>query len=82
VNREKSAVARYHERGFLGFSFISGKNLKVEATNKSLDQFKERVQEITRRCRGISLAQVIEELQEYLRGWIGYFRLVEMLSVF
>jgi RNA-directed DNA polymerase len=77
VNREKSAVARYHERGFLGFSFTSGKTLKVKATDKSVDRFKERVREITRRSRGISLAQVIEEVQEYLRGWIGYFRLVE-----
>jgi group II intron reverse transcriptase/maturase len=81
VNREKSAVARYHERGFLGFSFTSGKTLKVKATDKSLGQFKERVREITRRSRGISLVQVIEELQEYLRGWIGYFWLVETLSV-
>ena len=81
VNREKSAVARYHERGFLGFGFTSGKTLKVKATGKSLDRFKDRVREITRRSRGISLTQVIEELQEYLRGWMGYFRLVETLSV-
>jgi len=81
INREKSAVARYHERGFLGFSFTSGKTLKVKATEKSLDRFKERVREITRRSRGISLTQVIQVLQEYLRGWIGYFRLVETLGV-
>lgn len=81
VNREKSAVARYHERGFLGFSFTSGKTLKVKATERSLERFKDRVREITRRSRGISLTQVIEELQEYLRGWIGYFQLVETLSV-
>jgi RNA-directed DNA polymerase len=81
INREKSAVARYHERGFLGFGFTSGKTLKVKATDKSLDRLKERIREITRRSRGISLTQVIEELQEYLRGWIGYFRLVETLSI-
>jgi group II intron reverse transcriptase/maturase len=81
INREKSAVARYHERGFLGFSFTSGKALKVKATEKSLDRFRERIRKITRRSRGISLTQVIEELQEYLRGWIGYFRLVETPSV-
>jgi group II intron reverse transcriptase/maturase len=81
INREKSAVAHYHERGFLGFSFTLGKTLKVKAAEKSLDRFKEKVREITRRSRGISLAQVIEELQGYLRGWIGYFRLVETPSV-
>jgi group II intron reverse transcriptase/maturase len=77
INREKSAVAQYHQRGFLGFSFTSGKTLKVKVAEKSLDRFKERVREITRRSRGISLTQVIQEVQEYLRGWIGYFRLVE-----
>lgn len=81
VNREKSAVARYHERGFLGFGFTSGKTLKVKATEKSLDRFKDRVRGITRRSRGVSLLQVIQELREYLRGWMGYFRLVETLSV-
>jgi RNA-directed DNA polymerase len=81
VNREKSAVARYHERGFLGFGFTSGETLKVKVTGKSLKRFQDRVREITRRSRGISLTQVIEELEEYLRGWMGYFRLVETLSV-
>ncbi len=33
---------------------------------------------ITRWSQGISMTQVIYELQEYLRGWIGYFRFVEM----
>ena len=51
VNREKSA--HYHERCFLGFGFTSGKTLKVKATGKSLDRFKSRVREITRRSRGI-----------------------------
>ena len=31
---------------------------------------------------GVSLLQVIQELREYLRGWMGYFRLVETSSVF
>jgi group II intron reverse transcriptase/maturase len=81
VNREKSAVARHHERSFLGFGFTSGKVLKVKVSDKSLDRFKERIRAITRRSRGRSLAQIIEELGEYLRGWMGYYRLVETLSV-
>jgi retron-type reverse transcriptase len=35
ANREKSAVARYHERGFLGFGFTTGKNLKIKLSEKS-----------------------------------------------
>jgi len=60
VNHAKSAVARYHERGFLGFSFTSGKNLKIKLADKSLSNFKDRIRAITRRFRGISFTQVIE----------------------
>lgn len=81
VNRAKSAVARYHERGFLGFSFTSGKNLKIKLTDTSLRRFKDRIRGITRRSRGIPLAQVMEELFVFLRGWMGYFRLIETLTI-
>lgn len=81
VNREKSAVARYHERGFLGFGFTSGKLLKIKLMDKALKSFRDRVREITRRLRRLSINQVIEELQTYLRGWIGYFHLIETWTV-
>ena len=81
VNREKSAVARYHERGFLGFGFTSGKNLKIKLTDTSLMRCKERIRAITRRSRGVPLARVIEELGTFLRGWLGYFRLIETLTI-
>ena len=74
-------MARYYERSFLGFGFTSGKVLKVKVSEKSLGRFKDRVREITRRSRGRSFPQIIEELAEYLRGWIGYYRLAEALSV-
>jgi RNA-directed DNA polymerase len=81
VNREKSAVARYHERGFLGFGFTSGKNLKIKLAEKSLEKFRERIREMTRRSRGVKLEQVIGDLREFLWGWIGYFRLIETPTV-
>lgn len=81
VNREKSAVACYHERGFLGFGFTSGKTLKIKLAEKSLEKFRERVREMTRRSRGVKLEQVIEDLREFLEGWIGYFCLIETPTV-
>lgn len=81
INREKSAVARYHERGFLGFGFTSGKNLKIKLTDTSLMRFKDRIREITRRSRSVPLTRVAEELDVFLRGWIGYFRLIETLTI-
>jgi hypothetical protein len=42
---------------------------------------KDRIRGITRRSRGISLAHGIEELCVFLRGRIGYFRLIETLTI-
>jgi RNA-directed DNA polymerase len=81
VNRDKSAVAHYPERSFLGFSFTRGRELKIRFSAKSLQQMKGRVKMITRRSRGVTLDQVIEGLNTFLRGWIGYYRLVETHTV-
>ena len=45
----------------------------AEAPGAEIVRFKERVRELTRRTRGISLARMVHDLAEYLRGWIGYF---------
>jgi hypothetical protein len=37
------------------------------------DKFKTRIRDPTRRTRGISLPQLIEDLKPYLIGWRGYF---------
>jgi len=81
VNRQKSAVARPQQRQFLGFSFTSNRWLKIKLADKALRKFKHRVKKITRRSRGISLFQVVKELNTYLRGWLGYFRLIETPSI-
>jgi len=73
VNSEKSAVAKPWERKFLGFSFTSGKEPKRRIAPKALDRFENRVRDITRRNRGVSLEQMVEELSTYLTGWRGYF---------
>src|SRR5258705_6825994 len=73
VNSEKSAVARPWERKFLGFSFTNHKPPKRRLAPKTVARFKERVRELTRRTRGISLVRMVHDLTEYLRGWIGYF---------
>src|SRR5271163_4877993 len=72
VNEAKSAVARPEERKFLGFS-ISTDGSERRIAPKALDKFKTKIREMTRRTRGISLSQLIEELTPYLIGWRGYF---------
>ncbi len=73
VNASKSAVARPRERKFLGFSFTAGREPRRRIAPKALARFKERVRELTRRTRGVSLVQMTGQLALYLRGWRGYF---------
>jgi RNA-directed DNA polymerase len=73
VNRAKSAVARVEERKFLGDRFLSDGRLTVAP--KSLERAKDRIRAITSRSRGIGFERMIDELNEFLRGWSEYFRL-------
>src|ERR671927_474851 len=73
VNEQKSAVARPWERKFLGFSFTANREPKRRIAPKAVLRFKEKVRELTRRTRGVSMERMAEELARYLRGWIGYF---------
>jgi RNA-directed DNA polymerase len=80
VNEAKSAVAKPQERKFLGFSFLvrPGKEPKRRVAPKAIDRFRERVREITRKAKGVSMKQMISELSRYLRGWRGYFGFCEL----
>jgi RNA-directed DNA polymerase len=81
VNEAKSAVARPQERKFLGFSFSAGPEAKRVIAPKALDRFKQRVREITRRAKGVSIETTMEELAPYLRGWRSYFGFCETPEV-
>ena len=81
VNDSKSAVARPETRKFLGFSFTSGREPKRRIAPKALDRLKDRIREMTRRTRGISLEEMVGELSRYLRGWRAYFGYCQTPSV-
>jgi len=81
VNETKSAVARPQERKFLGFSFTAGREAKRVIAPKALDRFKQRIREITRRAKGVSIETTIAELAPYMRGWRGYFGFCETPEV-
>ena len=81
VNEAKSAVARPQERKFLGFSFTAGLDIKRTIAPKSLERFKHRIRDITRRAKGVSIKTTMEELATYMRGWRGYFGFCETPEV-
>ena len=73
VNPSKSKVAPAWECEFLGFSISQGSERKRRIGPKALLRFKDRIRELTRRSRGVSIHKVVFDLTRYLRGWIGYF---------
>jgi RNA-directed DNA polymerase len=83
VNEAKSAVASAFQRKFLGFSFwvAAGGKIKRRVADKAMRTFKHRVRQLTRRSRGRSLQQVVEQLRSYVLGWKGYFRLADTPGV-
>jgi len=81
VNEEKSAVARPEERKFLGFSFTWQREPKRRIAPKAIARFKQRVRELTRRTRGVSMEKMVEQLGRYLTGWRGYFGFCQTPSV-
>ncbi len=68
-------------RKFLGFSFTR-RDYRRKISLAALKRFKDRIREITTRTRGRSIRTIVQDLRQYLRGWIGYFGLTEARSVF
>ena len=81
VNDEKSAVARPWARKFLGFSFTWQCEAKRRLAPKAIARFKQRVRELTRRTRGVSVERMVQQLSRYLIGWRGYFAFCQTPSV-
>jgi hypothetical protein len=81
VNKDKSAVAKPWRRKFLGFTF-GAKHEQVKTAKQSLKRFKQKVRKLTCRTCGRSIEQVVEKLNKYLQGWMGYFKLVETKTDF
>jgi len=70
----KTRIVDANQRGgfdFLGYHFERGYRWPRQ---KSLDKFKEAIRAKTRRNRPGSMAQIVEEINQTLRGWIGYFK--------
>jgi RNA-directed DNA polymerase len=79
VNEAKSAVDQPERRKFLGYSFYRGSTLRI--AKASIERCKQRVRELTRRSRSLSLTERLQHLSRFLRGWMNYFALAETPSV-
>jgi len=73
VNPNKSGVRHCSEVKFLGYTVM--KEGKIRVADKTIERFKTKVREMTKRNRGVKIEQIVKELNVVITGWANYFRL-------
>ncbi len=76
VNEAKSGVRRPEEVNFLGHSIQRTGELGLSKPSEL--KLKAKLKEMTSRSRGISLEQMLSELNPVLIGWLNYFQHAKM----
>jgi hypothetical protein len=79
VNKEKSEVSLLKDVEFLGFQILRG---KIRVSSNARCKFKTKVRELTKRNNPLSMHQIIQELNIFLQGWAGYYRVQDFRRVF
>ena len=72
VSEAKSKVCQSHRTTLLGYTVLISGELSI--SSMAIDRLKLKVKRITSRRRGVSLLQVVQELNPVLRGWYHYFK--------
>lgn len=81
VNREKSRVVAATKMEFLGFSLWKGaSSTKARLTKKAKQRIKAKLKELTKRNRGGSLTQILDEIKTRMIGWLNYYGISSMKS--
>jgi len=78
VNRDKSAVARPWKRKFLGYTVTTNKQPRLKPAPQSLQRAKAKIRRITRSGKGRNVMRVIEQINTFTRGWVGYYRMTDV----
>jgi group II intron reverse transcriptase/maturase len=79
VNRKKTEVAHISKVKYLGYSFyrFQGK-CRFRVHPKSIGRMKDKIRALTDRKNGMSNAKREEKYQQFVGGWINYFKLADM----
>lgn len=82
VNRKKTEVAHISRVKYLGYSFYKYKGkCRFRVQPKSVTKMKNKIRELTDRNNGMSNTKREEKYQQFVRGWINYFKLADMKSL-
>ncbi|WP_207549600.1 group II intron reverse transcriptase/maturase [Mycobacterium syngnathidarum] len=78
VNRTKSSIASATTAVLLGFGFyFTASGVKIRVAPKAWQRAKARIRMLTSRKWSVSMQFRITRLNQYVRGWMGYFRLAD-----
>ena len=78
VNRKKTEVAHISKVKYLGYSFYQFKGkCRFRVHPKSITKMKNKIRELTDRNNGMSNAKREEKYQQFVRGWVNYFKLAD-----
>ncbi len=72
VNAAKSAVDKMYRRKFLGYRL--GRRGGLRIAPESLQRFKDKIRQLTRRNQGKAFEKIIERLNSFITGWLAYYR--------
>jgi RNA-directed DNA polymerase len=75
MNPLKSRVCRIERLEALGFTF---QGIRMIWTDRACQDFKHRLRGLTSRRWRVSMADRIERINQYLRGWMGYFGIAKL----
>lgn len=84
VNVEKSKIARPKDLKFLGFGYYydsENEKYQVKPHPMSVQKFKRKLQQLTKRNWSIPLDYRILKLKQVIFGWVNYFRVANMKTV-
>ena len=79
VNRKKTEVAHISKVKYLGYTLYKYKGrCRFRVHRKSVEKMKNKLRELTDRNNGMSNQLREEKYQQFVRGWINYFKLADM----
>ena len=82
VNRKKTKVAHISKVKYLGYTFYGYKGkCRFRVHPKSVTKMKNKIRELTDRNNGMSNAKREEKYQQFVRGWVNYFKLADMRNL-
>jgi RNA-directed DNA polymerase len=83
VNPKKSKVDRATRVKFLGFSFYKHKGeMLIRVAGRSLERFRDKLRRLSKRTRSGKVEEIIQQINTYTVGWIGYYGQANTPSVY